>query len=343
MSTNEYYFVDHWYVPGTVQEVADVLSSAPDLARWWPSTYLDVQVLQRGDERSVGEVGTVYAKGWLPYRIRFNYRVVEEHYPHGFTVEAFGDLTGRGVWTFEQMGPTVHVQYEWTVRADKPLIRAFSFILKRLFRSNHLWTMRLGEESLRLELARRRAKTPSERDAIPPPPDPPTLAPWHVGLLLAGATGVAVWLATRPPQMRVEYSTVIRRPVDEVFNYVTQVENDLHWQPEISEVTVTSNGQFGVGSTFREVRTAVGRPFTWDMRVTEFDPPHRITIVSDGGTVPYSGSRVFEAVDGGTRITETSEVELAPWFRPFRQQIAAQSRQSVERAYSKLKAILETS
>jgi hypothetical protein len=32
--------------------------------------------------------------------------------------------------------------------------------------------MRRGEESLRLELARRRAASDAERDAVPPPPPP---------------------------------------------------------------------------------------------------------------------------------------------------------------------------
>lgn len=36
MSSNEYHFIARWRVPGTVEEVADVLGDAEDLARWWP-------------------------------------------------------------------------------------------------------------------------------------------------------------------------------------------------------------------------------------------------------------------------------------------------------------------
>jgi len=43
----------------------------------------------------------------------------------------------------------------WKIRADKPLLRDFSFLMKPLFSANHHWAMRKGEESLRLELARR--------------------------------------------------------------------------------------------------------------------------------------------------------------------------------------------
>jgi hypothetical protein len=56
MSSNDYHFVTRWRVGGTIKEVADVLKSAEDLPRWWPSVYLDVQELEAGDEDGIGKV-----------------------------------------------------------------------------------------------------------------------------------------------------------------------------------------------------------------------------------------------------------------------------------------------
>jgi hypothetical protein len=42
------------------------------------------------------------------------------------------------------------------VRADKPILRYGSFILKPIFAANHRWAMARGEESLARELLRRR-------------------------------------------------------------------------------------------------------------------------------------------------------------------------------------------
>ncbi|MEO8745789.1 MAG: hypothetical protein ABI334_01555 [Candidatus Dormiibacterota bacterium] len=42
-------------------------------------------------------------------------------------------------------------------------------IFRPIFAANHRWAMARGEESLDLELRRRRARTEAERDAIPPP------------------------------------------------------------------------------------------------------------------------------------------------------------------------------
>lgn len=172
MTANEYHYITHWHIQGTVKEVSEVLSQATDLVRWWPSVYLDVQEAEAGDENGIGKVVHLYTKGWLPYTLRWSFRVIESQYPFGFTLEAWGDLVGRGIWTFGQNGEWVTITYDWNIRADKPLLKYFSFLLKPIFGANHRWAMNMGEESLKLELMRRQAATLEERVRIPSPPDP---------------------------------------------------------------------------------------------------------------------------------------------------------------------------
>ncbi|MBE7551002.1 MAG: polyketide cyclase [Anaerolineales bacterium] len=148
MTSNDYHFITHWRVPGTIQEIFEIIANAPDLVRWWPSVYLDVQQLQPGDASGVGKIVKLYTKGWLPYTLRWQFRVTEVHVPYDFTLEAWGDFVGRGVWTFEQEGPWVNITYDWRIRADKPLLRYISFLFKPLFAANHRWAMARGEESL---------------------------------------------------------------------------------------------------------------------------------------------------------------------------------------------------
>jgi len=163
--SNEYAFVTHWRVEASIEEVSEVLDDAEALPNWWPSVYLKVGRLPDG-------VVDLFTKGWLPYTLRWQFRVTESRRPHGFSLEAWGDLVGRGVWTLTQTGEYVDVMYDWRVRADKPLLRYGSFIFKPIFAANHHWAMARGEESLKLELRRRHARTPAELAAVPPPPQP---------------------------------------------------------------------------------------------------------------------------------------------------------------------------
>jgi hypothetical protein len=172
MPPNDYHFVDRWRVEANVKEVADILEDALSLPAWWPSVYFEVEELEPGGERGVGKLIRLRAGGWLPYSLQINFRTTESRYPNGFSMEATGDLEGKGIWTFRPDGPFVCVTYDWTIRANKPIVDKLSFLLKPIFRSNHNWTMKRGEESLKLELLRRRAPTKAEALFVPAPPPP---------------------------------------------------------------------------------------------------------------------------------------------------------------------------
>ncbi|MCB0214154.1 MAG: polyketide cyclase, partial [Anaerolineae bacterium] len=104
MASNDYHFITHWYVDGTVEEVAEILGDPLSLVRWWPAVYLAVTEVVPGDDNGIGRVIDLYTKGWLPYTLCWSFRVTESNYPHGFHLEAWGDFNGRGIWTLEQQG-----------------------------------------------------------------------------------------------------------------------------------------------------------------------------------------------------------------------------------------------
>lgn len=166
----DYCFVTNWWVAGTVDEVSDILGDSTALTQWWPSVYLDVRELQPAGADGTGRVLDVFTKGWLPYCLRWTITVTEAVTPAGFALTAAGDFVGTGRWTFEQHGPEVAITYDWRIRAAKPLLRRLTWLMRPIFSANHLWAMERGQESLRLELRRRRGSDVSA--AVPPPPGP---------------------------------------------------------------------------------------------------------------------------------------------------------------------------
>lgn len=179
MAANDYHFVTTWRIAGRPAEISAVLGDAASLARWWPSVYLRVRVLDEGDERGVGKVVDLWTKGFLPYTLRWRFTVTESDPAHGFRLEAIGDFVGRGIWTLtpapdsDADGPLTLVTYDWLVVAEKGILKTFSRVMKPVFSANHQWAMARGSRSLQLELARRRAA--GDRTllaALPPPPGP---------------------------------------------------------------------------------------------------------------------------------------------------------------------------
>lgn len=185
--SNEYTFRTVWRVTGSAAEIAHVIADGADLVRWWPSVYLKAVVLEAGDETGVGRTIDLYTKGLLPYTLRWSFIVTEVEMEKRLALTATGDFVGHGVWTFEQEGETAVVTYDWQVRADKPLLRRLSFLMRPIFEANHRWAMAMGERSLVLELQRRHAASPEARAAVPPPPGPTSPLPFYAGSAAVGA------------------------------------------------------------------------------------------------------------------------------------------------------------
>lgn len=153
-----YFFRSDWTFDADIAEVSEILEDISRLKQWWPSVYLDVLVLEMGDENGVGRAVSLLTKGWLPYLLRWKFTVVSANAPYGFSIAADGDFQGTGVWTLQQLSEQTHVRFDWTIRAQKPLLKSLSWLLRPLFSANHRWAMEQGEESLALELRRRRGE-----------------------------------------------------------------------------------------------------------------------------------------------------------------------------------------
>jgi hypothetical protein len=163
----DYHFITNWQVQAGCEEVYRILEDVDALALWWPSVYLDVKILEKGRPGGVGKLVELYTKGWLPYSLRWKFRVTETQFPNGFSLQALGDFVGTGVWTFRQDEQNCMVTYDWSISAEKPLLKKLSWLLRPAFAANHEWAMRKGLKSLEFELRRRRGE-----QQVPPPPGP---------------------------------------------------------------------------------------------------------------------------------------------------------------------------
>lgn len=152
--------VTHWQVAASIDEVAAILAEPERFPDWWPDVYLSVAALARGDADGVGRRVALVTRGWLPYRLRWQGRIVESRRPHGWTVKATGDLVGRGTWRLEQRGSLADITYDWRVVVEKPLLKPLTPLLRPLYAANHRWAMARGLEGLTRELARRREADP---------------------------------------------------------------------------------------------------------------------------------------------------------------------------------------
>jgi uncharacterized membrane protein len=140
---------------------------------------------------------------------------------------------------------------------------------------------------------------------------------------------------------RMETSVVIDRPIEEVFEFATNPENDMKWQSGILESGLVGDGPMGVGAQTREVRTFLGRRLESTSEITEYEPNAKLAFKSTSGPVQYQARLVFEPVEGGTKLTLTGEADTVGFFKLAEGLVVRQFEKEMQAALASLKEILE--
>jgi len=118
--------------------------------------------------------------------------------------------------------------------------------------------------------------------------------------------------------VRIEKSVLINRPVQEVWDFVTDLMNSPRWTRSGSELRQISDGPPGVGAKIESRRRFFGRVEikSQSIVVTEWEPNRSVAYVAK---VPLLGRAVqrlsFEPAEEGTRLTRSTEVEVGGALR----------------------------
>ena len=140
---------------------------------------------------------------------------------------------------------------------------------------------------------------------------------------------------------KFESSIFINRPVQEVFDYVTNPANNAKWQSGTESAEWTSDGPPGVGSTFKVVTSLLGRKIEAVIEVTGWDPPNLSRIKSVGGPMPFESATRFTAQGDGTLLTETGQAEIGGFFKLAEGLVGKQLEKQGEANRAALKLLLE--
>jgi hypothetical protein len=101
----------------------------------------------------------------------------------------------------------------------------------------------------------------------------------------------------------IELSIVIRRPIEEAFAFLANLENDVKWHSAFVEVRKTSGDSPGVGARLLVFERVLGRrtPGT-EYEVTEYEPNRIAAWKTVSGPLQLQFWRTFERVESGTRF-----------------------------------------
>jgi uncharacterized membrane protein len=142
--------------------------------------------------------------------------------------------------------------------------------------------------------------------------------------------------------INVEVSTIINRPVADVFAYVSNFENHPKWETDFQEVKLLTSTPSGVGTTYQCVLKFPGQTATSKFEITEYSANKKISFLGEpaGPAIP-KGSFLFESVGNDTKITSLPRPEFRGIFRLLESMMAGYIRKNNISHLSNLKQLLE--
>jgi uncharacterized membrane protein len=140
--------------------------------------------------------------------------------------------------------------------------------------------------------------------------------------------------------IRIQASTTVNRPLEEVFRFMTDNQNALQWQSGLLEARVT-NDVIGVGKTWVDVVQVLGQRIEIASELTEFEPLRTVGFKSTSGPIPLEGRYVFEPDGEGTKVTFTLQGEADGFFKLAEPIVARSTQRQWETNLANLKDLLE--
>ena len=139
-----------------------------------------------------------------------------------------------------------------------------------------------------------------------------------------------------------EMSIIIKRPIKEVFAFVSDLQNGPQWQPGLLEARRITKGPLGIGAKFTGVRKLMGRKMGSIVEFTAYEPNRKVAFKSTPGSMPMEASYLFERTAEGTRLTSMIELHPGGFMALAEPMIAASLRRETETHFGNLKDLLES-
>lgn len=114
--------------------------------------------------------------------------------------------------------------------------------------------------------------------------------------------------------INVQVSIIIHRPLEEVFAFLSNLENNLNWRTGMIEARKISEGPIGVGTTYRMINNFFGRRLEGKAVVTEYELNKKYATMNKSG-VPIETKRTFEPVEGGTQVTFSVKADMGGFVK----------------------------
>ncbi|PWI47074.1 hypothetical protein CEE45_13550 [Candidatus Heimdallarchaeota archaeon B3_Heim] len=147
--------------------------------------------------------------------------------------------------------------------------------------------------------------------------------------------------------MKGTATIMINRPIEKVFSFITDVQNNDRWVDGASETKLISEESVGIGSIFEGNYMYSGKTHEIGYEVVNFSPPYQFGVKSTYGPFPFENLLDLKDVDGQTAITNninagSDHILTSITFILLKPLLRRQMNKQMKKELDNLKTILES-
>jgi carbon monoxide dehydrogenase subunit G len=138
-----------------------------------------------------------------------------------------------------------------------------------------------------------------------------------------------------------DISTLVDRPLPEVFTFLSNPLNLPKWQTMIDSIEQVTPGAVAVGSKYKVSAEMMGRKIDGVMEVITFEPPVKFGFTNQAGPMQVTVTATLKPVGTGAKITLNAQGNPGGVFKLAEGVLTKQIKSQMETNLANLKTLLE--
>jgi carbon monoxide dehydrogenase subunit G len=139
----------------------------------------------------------------------------------------------------------------------------------------------------------------------------------------------------------LDLSTLVDRPMPEIFTFLSNPLNLPKWQSMIASIEQVTPGAMGVGSKYKVAAEMMGRKIDGLMEITTFSPPDKFGFTNQAGPMQVTVTVTLKPVGTGAKIALHADGNPGGVFKIAEGMLAGQVKSQMEANLARLKSVLE--
>jgi carbon monoxide dehydrogenase subunit G len=141
--------------------------------------------------------------------------------------------------------------------------------------------------------------------------------------------------------INLDLSTLIDRPMKDVFAFVSNLNNMSKWNSAVVSLEQVTPGAVGVGTKFKSVGEMMGRRIEGEVQVTSYEPDTKTGFQMNAGPMQMNITISFKPVGTGTKVSLNAQGNPAGVFKLAEGMMQGRVKSMMEENLARLKSVLE--